>query len=244
MAIRRPLSGMNRPMWRFYDIIDNPEYQFGENLVTEYTDITGIECYYLISDQSVLSDPLYGEKQDVEYKEARKTKIIYEIGEIPTVYSMFGVMSQDTIIAYIPRSVYKRDVSQTEVPKVGDVVRIPMYPWDFTDDPIDAGRAFEIIHVAQDTSIFQYRSLVYVFNMIPYRFSEESDSARLASYDIDDTQPWDTTTPSITGYGDNTWIDENKEIDNSVDSSIYGYSIAFMMLFGDMMFKILNMGNI
>jgi hypothetical protein len=217
MPIRRPSQGMNKPGWRFYDIVDNPEYQYGENLVTEYTDIVGIECTYYISDQSVLPDQLYGEKQDVEYQDGKVTKIIYEIGEVPTVYSMFGVMAQDTIVAFMPRSVYKRDVSQTEVPKVGDVVKIALYPFDFSDDQDRAGRTFEIIHVAQDTSYFQYRSLVYVFNMIPYRFSEESQSAEDVSSDLS------TTSPSITAFGDNEWIDENKQIDTSVDSSIYGY---------------------
>jgi hypothetical protein len=217
MAIRRPSEGMNKPGWRFYDIVDNPEYQYGENLVTEYTDIVGIECTYYMSDASVLPDQLYGEKQDVEYKEGKLTKVIYEVGEIPTIYSMFGVMAQDTIVAYIPRSVFKRDVSQTEAPKVGDVVKVPMYPFDFNDETDRAGRTFEIIHVAQDTSIFQYRSLVYVFNMIPYRFSEESTSAEGVSSDLS------TETPSITAFGDNEWIDDNKQIDNSVDSTIYGY---------------------
>lgn len=222
-AIRQPQGGAEKPKWNIYDVEDNPEYQLGENLVTEYTDIVGINCTYYISDQSVLPDQLYGEKMDVEYKTGKETRIIYEVGEIPTLYSMFGMMAQDSIIAYIPRTVYKRDVSQTEPPKVGDVVRVPMYPWDFSDDLVaDGGRAFEIIHVAQDTSIFQYRSLVYVFNLIPYRYSEESDSARAVSYDIDDLN---ATTPSISAYGDNDWIEDqiDEETYADVDASIYGY---------------------
>ena len=217
MAIRRPSDGMAKPQWRLYETIDNPEYQLGENLVTEYTDIVGIACTYYISDTAIEPDQLYGEKMDVAYKDGMETKIIYDVSEIPTIYSMFGVMAQDTITAYIPRSVFKRDVSQTEPPKVGDVVKIPMYPNDFSDDPAKAGRTFEIQHVAQDTSYFQYRSLVYVFNLIPYRYSEESVSAADVSSDLS------TTSPSITAYGDNEWVDENLDSDPTIDKGVYGY---------------------
>lgn len=216
MTIRLKESSA-KPSWKFYDqpADDNPEYRLAENLVMEFTDIVGMSCTYYINDTAVEADQLYGEKQDVEYEDGKDTKIIYELGEIPTIYTLFGVMAQDSIISYIPRSVFKRDVSSTQSPKVGDVVVVHNYDDDVSDNL--EGRTFEIIHVAQDTSIFQYRSLVYVLNLIPYRYSEETVDAAEVSSDIS------TSAPHISAFGDNEWIDENKDVKDGTDTSIYGY---------------------
>ena len=208
MAKIRRTGNQNKPNWRFYNKPqdDNPEYQLAEGLAAEYTDIVGMDCTYYINDTTVEADPLYGEKMDVEYETGMPTKVIFEIAEIPTIYTLFGVMAQDTIVAFIPRSVYKRDVSQTQPPKIGDVLKVPLYPSDFLDNFSSGGRTFEIIHVAQDTSIFMYRSLVYVFNLVPYRYSEESTSAAEVASDIS------TLSPHISAFGDNEWIDDNKDL--------------------------------
>lgn len=232
MKLRRNI-GSAKPELEIYNIKDNPEYKLAESVAAEFTDISGIKCTYYQSDRSVLPDELYGETQDKEYLDGRDTKILYEVGEIPTLYSMFGMLATDQIVAHIPQCVYRRDVSRTNPPCVGDVIVIPHY----RDTPFMetlSGRTFEIIHVAEDQSIFQLRSLVYVFNMIPYRFSEESDSARSVSMDIDDLYDPNsayqrfpsTDTPSITAYGDNSKIETESQALSAydgIDTSIYGF---------------------
>jgi len=221
----RSQIGSSKPNLNIYDVKNNPEWELAESYVTEYTDIAGIECIYYPRSNSVEPDDLYGEVQDAEYTEGKTTKILYEVGEVQTLYSMFGMLATDQIIAHIPQAVFVRDVSETELPKPGDVIQIPWYTYDFTnDEDATGGRTFEIIHVAQDQAIFQLHSLVYVLYLKPYRFSEESDSARRVSSDLDDIST--NTSLSISAYGDNDWIDTQSEALSAydgVDKSIYGF---------------------
>ena len=212
--------GAAKPQLEIYNVRDNPEWRLAESYAAEFTDISGIKCTYFIKDTAIVSDPLYGETQDAEYKDGKETKILYEVGEIPTLYSMFGMMATDQLVAHIPLCVYARDVSNDEMPKPGDVIKVHWYTGDFIEDNIKDERSFELIHVAQDQSIFQLRSLVFVLYMIPYRFSEESESAREVSSEIN------TTYPSIAAYGDNEWIDTQSNAmsaSEGIDTSIYGY---------------------
>jgi hypothetical protein len=213
-------GALTKPGWSIYDIRDNPEWLLAESYVTEYTDIVGIECTYYIKNPDIVSDPLYGETPDVEYLDGKTTKIIYDVGEIQTLYSMFGMMATDQLIIHIPQSVYVRDVSQEQLPKPGDVIKIGWYTSDFTNDYDDVGRTFEVVHAAQDQAIFQLRSLVYVLYLKPYRFSEESDTARDVSSDLEEGLE------TITDFGDNSWIDTQSEALSAydgVDTSVYGY---------------------
>lgn len=214
--MRLPQHSLNKPQWNLYNLTDNPDHQLAESFVAEFTDITGITCTYYRRDPSVLPDQLYGETQDAEYLEGKETKIIYDVGDIPTVYSMFGMLATDSIVAHIPQSIYRRDVdpntapTSSTVPMVGDAIYIPYF-----------NRSFEVMHVAEDDKIFLLKSLVWVLNLKPFRFSEESDSAADVSADIT------TTTPSITAFGDNDYIEEQSNtIDtySDVDSTIYGYN--------------------
>jgi hypothetical protein len=213
-------SGAAKPQWELYNVRDNPEWQLAEGYAEEYTDITGIKITYYQRNNEIQPDVLYGETQDIEFLEGKETKILYEVGEIPTLYSMFGMMATDQIIAHIPQCIYSRDVSKTELPKPGDLIKVEWYRGDFIDDNDPDQRTFEISHVAQDQSIFQLRSLVYVMYLIPYRYSEESQSAKDASSDLD------TTYVGISAYGDNNWIDTQSDILSaytSVDTKLYGY---------------------
>lgn len=232
MKLRRNI-GSAKPQLETYNIITNPEYQLAENIAAEFTDISGIKCIWHQKDLSITSDYLYGETQDIEYLEGKPTKILYEVGEIPTIYSMFGMVATDQIVAHIPQSVYRRDVSTTRPPTVGDVIIVPHYR-DLPFMTTLSGRTFEIIHTAEDQAIFQLRSLVYSLYMIPYRFSEESESARNVSMDVDDlydpTNAFqrfpETDTPSITAFGDNSEIQTDSDALSAydgVDTSIYGY---------------------
>lgn len=212
--------GSAKPQLNIHQLKDNPEWMLAESIVAEFTDATGIKIQYYRKKSSVEADPLYGETQDTEYYDPKETKILYEVGEIPTLYSMFGMMATDQIVAHIPQCVYHRDVDITEMPKPGDVVKVYWYRGDFSDKPELSNRTFEISHVAQDQAIFQLKSLIYVMYLIPYRFSEESDSARDASSDLD------TTFTGISAYGDNTWIDTQSQAMSAydgVDTNIYGF---------------------
>ena len=217
MALRRPSSGLGRPQWEIFDIYDNPEYQYAEGLAMEFCDIAGIKAIYYPQDGTVTPDILYGETQDKAYTVGKETKIIMEIGEIPTVYSVFGMIATDQLVVHIPQGVFRRDVSGTLPPKVGDVVVLSFYR-DVPTIDTPVGRTFEVLHVAEDQNIFQLRSLTYSIYMTPYRFSEESDSAAAVSSDLP------TATPSITAYGDNDWLQEQSDLIDDyddVDTSIY-----------------------
>lgn len=219
MKLRKNI-GSAKPQLEIYQTLDNPEWALAESVAAEFTDISGIRCFYYKRSPNIQPDVLYGEVQDVEYEEPKPTKILYEVGEIDTLYSMFGMMSTDQIVAHIPQSVYFRDVSQVEFPAPGDVIRIPWYRGDFIADPENDGRTFEISHVAQDQSIFQLRSLVYVLYLIPYRFSEESDSAREAASNLE------PEFQKIGDFGDNEWIDTQSQAISAyegIDTKIYGY---------------------
>ena len=218
MKLRRNI-GSAKPQLETYNIITNPEYQLAENIAAEFTDISGIKCIWHQKDLSITPDYLYGETQDIEYLEGKPTKILYEVGEIQTIYSMFGMVATDQIVAHIPQSVYRRDISTTRPPTVGDVIIVPHYR-DLPFMTTLSGRTFEIIHTAEDQAIFQLRSLVYSLYMIPYRFSEESDSARDAASDLD------TTFTGISAFGDNEWIDTQSQAMSAydgIDTGVYGY---------------------
>lgn len=217
----RKQIGTNKPNWNMYDphYEGNPEYLLVESVTAEYCDITGIKCTYYIRDNiTTPPDILYGETQDITYKEGKQTRILYQVAEIETLYSMFGMMATDQIIAHIPQCVYIRDVSDEMLPKPGDVIKMEWYYSDFNNE-INSGRTFEIMHVAQDQAIFQLRSLVYVLYLKPYRFSQEGEMSEEMSSDLS------TTLPGISAFGDNVFIDE--QVDQTayigIDKSIYGY---------------------
>jgi len=216
MKFRRNI-GSAKPQLEIYNLKDNPEWQLAESVAAEFTDISGIKITYYQRDTAIVSDVLYGETQDAEYKDGKETKILYEVGEIPTLYSMFGMIATDQIVAHIPQCIFFRDVSQTEMPMPGDVIKIKWYHGMFSNSE---ERTFEISHAAQDQSIFQLRSLVYVLYLMPYRFSEESQSARDVSSDLS------SVSQGISAYGDNAWIDTQSQAISAydgVDTNIYGY---------------------
>lgn len=222
MKLTRKNIGSAKPELEIYNIKDNPEWLLAESVAAEFTDATGIKIMYYQRDTTVLPDPLYGETQDAEYLEGKPTKILYEVGEIPTLYSMFGMITTDQIVAHIPQCIFYRDVSKTVLPRPGDVIQVKWYRSDFNEgnDHNISERTFEINHVAQDQSIFQLRSLVFVLYLQPYRFSEESQDARDISSDLS------TTFTGISAYGDNVWIETESQAMSAydgIDTEIYGY---------------------
>jgi hypothetical protein len=178
----------------------------------EYTDIGGIKIiYYISSDDEFNMDRLYGESTETYYLSAGRSKVVYEPTEEPTITNSFGITSEESLqFAEIPKSTFSRDITGCDYPKPGDAIKTL---WN--------NRAYEVVDVSEETRIFQLKKLVYGFILKPFRFSEESNSAKEISPDLDST----LSAPS-SAYGDNTFIEEQSdEIQNygSVDESIYGY---------------------
>jgi hypothetical protein len=82
-------------------------------------------------------------------------------------------------------------------------------------------RSYEVADVGKEGSIFQLNKNVYEFILKPYRFSDQSESAREASYDIDGT-----LTEPLSAFGENQYFEDQSEaIDDydDVDTTVYGY---------------------
>jgi hypothetical protein len=213
-----------RPKFRLYDIHNNPEHELWEEYIVEFVDISGIEIEYYISNYSEIDkDELYGEPlyQNISFSEPYSTYMVYEVTEEPQMITSFGLHSEDMIMfGYIPIKTFIRDVIVMDgvtptsvVPKTGDVIRVL---WN--------NRAYEVVTVKKENSVFQVSKNVYSFILKPYRFSEESEEAR----DISAT-PTLTLSASPSGvesFGDNDFIEDASDtIDDygDVDTGIYGY---------------------
>jgi len=236
------MSRLRKPKWDLHHLRHNPEHDFFMGVIVEYTDISGIECFYYIRDESVPKDWLYGESDRTRYLEPKKTRLIYEPTEESTLTTGFGINSEEVIqFASIPKLTFSRDVSGGGYhPKPGDAI---ITLWN--------DRAYEIADVGEEEKIFQLKKMVWGFVLRPYRFSEESESAeRISRFnrlpsphlntdrDVGTSHPHNTTIPHtdtgtlttpLTAYGDNEEIEEeseeifdyDKNID--IDTSIYGY---------------------
>lgn len=235
--------GTNRlakPKWQLYDIQNNPEHQLFEDYITEFTDISGIVCNYYIRDNSIELDYLYGETTRTRYLGPYTTKLLYEPTEEPTLTTGYGINSEEVIsFASIPKLMFTRDVSAGYHPVPGDCL---VTPWN--------NRAYEIADVAEEEKIFQLKKMIWGFVLRPYRFSEQSDSAKdIARFNRDPSPELDTDTLSdtLSAYGDNGPTRESGDIntvptepdgdniesdsdeifdyddDSDIDSSIYGY---------------------
>lgn len=197
----------NIPTWDMHDLRDNVEYDLFESLVAEFTDISGIVIDYYILDPVVerQADILYGETTRTAYLPPLQSKLIYEVTEEVTMTNTFGINSQEMIqYAAMPKITFSRDISAGYQPLPGDVI---VTHWN--------NRAYELVDVGEEEKIFQLKKMVWSFIVKPFRFSEQSDSAR----DVTESDP-------LSAYGDNVYIEEesDKIHDYSdVDESIYGY---------------------
>jgi len=202
-----------KPKWSLYHINNNIEHDLAIDYIVEYNDIAGIKVNYWIYDETVTQDRLYGEAVNDGYIGPYESKMFYEEFEEPAMTTSFGMHGEDSISFYwMPKFTFSRDVSGSISPKIGDVIQTP---WN--------ERSFEIIQVHDEDKVFQLGKIAYNFIVKPFRFSEQSDSAKDISYDIDST----LTNPS-SAFGDNEWLEsESNEIYNyeneGVDKTIYGY---------------------
>lgn len=201
-----------KPKWELYDITEeNIEHKLFEDYIVEFTDISGIKINYYIRDESIEMDTLYGESVNTAYSDAYSTKLIYEVTDEVSITNSFGIVSEEMIqYGFIPKFTYGRDVSIEYDPKPGDVIKTL---WN--------DRSYEIIDVGEEAHIFQLKKMVWEFILKPYRYSEQSDSAKSIL-----KTPDSTLSDPITAYGNNEWIEEESDdIDtySDVDSSVYGY---------------------
>jgi len=201
-----------RPTWDLHDIHDNIEWDLYQDYIVEFTDISGIIIDYYRRDTTIPMDQLYGESTNTEYLTPIETRLIYDVTEEATITSNFGIYSEDHIqYAMIPRFTFERDMDNTTIaPIPGDIL---VTRWN--------NRAYEIVDTGEEEKIFQLSKMIYELILKPYRFSEQSESAKPPLIDKDET-----LTSPITAYGENDWIeDESDEIDDygDVDSGVYGY---------------------
>lgn len=202
---RARISGVWKPQWELHDLHDNREHDLWQSYIMEFCDISGIAIeYYVRNAEEEDYDVLYGEHQYYGFDTAKESKILYDVEETPQIWNIFGSTGTDSVVGMIPKGTYRRDVSQTVEPKIGDVIRTV---WN--------DRSYEIVMVDPDIRIFQLKKMVWVFNLRTYRFSEQSSTASALS-----------DTPAISAVGENTWIQEQSdEIDDysDVDTTIYGF---------------------
>lgn len=203
-----------KPKWSLYDITaNNVEHDLFENAIVEFTDIAGIEITYHIRDETISMDSLYGETTNVAYTNSFDTKLIYELTEEVTMTTGFGIVSEDLVqFGFMPIFIWKRDVSTVYDPKPGDVVQTL---WN--------NRNYEVVDVGLEAHIFQLDKRIYEFILKPYRFSEQSDTAKAIL-----KSPDSTLSDPISAYGENTEIEEmsNDIFDyeaEDIDSSVYGF---------------------
>lgn len=207
-------SMLTKPKWELYHVEDNIEHEYFTEVITEFNDISGIKIEYWIRDPSTNEDTLYGEPSDeAEYLGPYETKVLYDVTEEMTMTNTFGIVSEDMIqYAFMPKYTFTRDVNTVNDPKPGDVIKTL---WN--------DRSYEIVDVGEEEKIFQLKKVVWEFILRPYRFTEQSDTAKEILKTPDST----LTTP-VTAYGDNEWLEDQSDDvyeydENNVDTSIYGY---------------------
>ena len=210
-----------RPTWDLHQLVANPEHDLFVSVISEFTDISGILCSYYIR-KDVDSDYLYGESVKTKYEGPYETKLIYEPTEEPTLTTGFGINSEEVIsFASVPKFTFSRDVSGGYHPKPGDAIIT-----------IFNNRAYEIADIHEEDKIFQLKKDIWSFVLKPYRFSDESDSARdISRFTREPTDPnriLDTTSSPLSAFGDNKELEEESDDifdygDSDIDTSIYGY---------------------
>lgn len=215
-----------KPTWNLHHLQDNVEHDLFESIISEFTDISGIVARYYIRDESRQKDYLYGENPASRYFGPYESKLVYEPTEEPTLTTGFGINSEDVISwTSIPKWTFSRDISAGYHPKPGDAI---ITLWN--------NRAYEIADVHEEEKIFQLKKMIWGFVLRPYRFSDESESAREISRftreptdrnNVNRHTDLDTTTEPLSAFGDNEYLeDESDDIYDypaDYDTNIYGY---------------------
>jgi len=229
----------SKPLWELPQLQGNQEYLLFESTIVEFTDISGIVVDYYIRDPDRENDYLYGEGPASRYFGPYKTKFVYEPTEEITTTTGYGINSEEVIsFAFIPKFTFSRDVSGGYVPKPGDAV---VTIWN--------DRAYEIADCGEEEKIFQLKKMIWELILRPYRFSDESESAKKISRFTFPPTDSSTISETISAFGDNKDLeDESDDIydyeDNNVDTKIYGYVIAWLALLPLLFLEITKFCNI
>jgi hypothetical protein len=215
-----------KPLWNLHQLQGNVEHDLFQSIIVEFTDISGIVTDYYIRSEQGKKDYLYGENMHTGYLGPYETKLIYEPTEEPTLTTGFGINSEEVISwSSIPKWTLTRDVSAGYHPKPGDAI---VTIWN--------NRSYEIADIHEEEKIFQLKKMIWGLVLKPYRFSDESDSARnifrgtrlpTDQSNVNRRTDLDTTTEPLSAFGDNDPLD--KESDDifdygpDYDTNIYGY---------------------
>lgn len=225
------MDKFTKPLWDLHQLDGNVEHDLFENVIVEFTDISGIKADYYIRDSQRESDYLYGEGVASRYFGPYETRLIYEPTDEPTLTTGFGINSEDVIsFTSLPKWTFTRDVSAGYHPKPGDAL---VTLWN--------NRAYEIADVHEEEKIFQLKKMIWGFVLRPYRFSDESDSARniFRGARLPTTTPkkqiWSTpvndgdstASAPVTAFGDNDPLESESDdifdYSGNYDSKVYGY---------------------
>jgi len=215
-----------KPLWNLHQLQGNVEHDLFQSIIVEFTDISGIVSDYYIRSEQGKKDYLYGENMHTGYLGPYETKLIYEPTEEPSLTTGFGINSEDVISwSSIPKWTLTRDVSAGYHPKPGDAI---VTIWN--------NRSYEIADIHEEEKIFQLKKMIWGLVLRPYRFSDESESARTIfrgtrlptdQNNVNRRTDLDTTTEPLSAFGDNDPLD--KESDDifdygpDYDTNIYGY---------------------
>jgi len=208
-----------KPDWNLHNTYNNPEHKLFDSLTTEFNSITGFPVYYYRLIDTGDADSLYGEYPNSKFSEPYSTKVVYTPSYEENLLDVFGFVGNDTLeFMYITKTLFSIDVSSTEKPKPGDVIKAL---WN--------NKTYEITKVGSEQKIFQGKKMIWEFICKPYVHSEESDSAddmlNKVLTDVEFPEINITTeTEELSAYGDNDDItDEASNISNDIDSAVYGY---------------------
>ena len=225
-------SKLIKPTWQLHDLNNNIEHELFEDYIVEFTDIAGIEVDYYIRNETGITemDDIYGEPmyQNTFYNPARRTKVLYDTTEEPTLTEVFGIVSEDQIqYAFMPKFTWSRDVSAGTYLRDGVIHNMRPNVGDLMTT-IWNDHNYEIVDVGEEAHIFQLNKFVWEFILRPLRYSEQSNSiANIVDPVLREPSDTDTATSPLTAsMGDNATIEEeSNEIDNygDVDTAIYGF---------------------
>ena len=197
-----------KPLWNLHQLQGNVEHDLFQSIIVEFTDISGIVSDYYIRSEQGKKDYLYGENMHTGYLGPYETKLIYEPTEEPSLTTGFGINSEDVISwSSIPKWTLTRDVSAGYHPKPGDAI---VTIWN--------NRSYEIADIHEEEKIFQLKKMIWGLVLRPYRFSDESESARTIfrgtrlptdQNNVNRRIDLDTTTEPLSAFGDNDPLDLN-----------------------------------
>lgn len=215
------LTPGNKPLWSLEDLSpENPEGELFNSYICEFVDIAGVSIQFYIKNHTNI-DPLYGESTLETMDGPYKTKAIYPIQGEQSVFSVFGLSSDETIdTMYLPKTLFARDVKDEYLPVPGDVIRTL---WN--------DKLYEIVNASFETKVFQLKKYVIELILRPYRMDASIEDTFIEGNlnnfnEFPEINLDRTMNMPLSGGSDNEFI-RQKEISETkyddVDSNMYGF---------------------